>query len=467
MMLLKIALRNILRNRRRSIMTISAIAVGALAMLLFGAFTIFSILGTHTGTVERAGHLVVLRTGYFNFGTGNPAAYGIPDYEKVMDLIKTDAVVGPMARVVTAGVSLFGIAGNFAVDSSRTFVGTGVVPSDRSLMRSWDEYHVGRGLPAYSAQLLTDDDVTRGVIGIGLARTLGLCAPLHIPDCPAMPTPPSVTVADAAAPPDVADLASRDKDPPSQVPDRGMPRIDLLSATAGGAPNVLSLYVSGTDRQAVKELDDSYVGMHLALAQQLVYGRGEHKATSIVIQLNRSEDMGAARARLNTLFKEKGLDLEVHDFAELNPIYKQIIAFFGAIFSFISVIMAVIVLFTVVNTMSMSVMERVNEIGTTRALGVKRRGIRRQFLAEGAVLGVIGATAGAVLAIAIATLVNRAGLTWTPPGQSGAVPLRLVISVPALVVGTWLVLTVIATIASLIPASRAARMPVVDALRHV
>ena len=60
------------------------------------------------------------------------------------------------------------------------------------------------------------------------------------------------------------------------------PQIDLLSATANGAPNIVSLEVAGVDIQSVKELDDNYVAMPLALAQQLVYGRGEHKVTGIV-----------------------------------------------------------------------------------------------------------------------------------------------------------------------------------------
>ncbi|MFX8354967.1 FtsX-like permease family protein, partial [Acinetobacter baumannii] len=67
---------------------------------------------------------------------------------------------------------------------------------------------------------------------------------------------------------------------------------------------------------------------------------------------------------------------------------------FGTIFGFIAVIMGVIVLFTIANTMSMSVMERINEIGTLRALGQRRSGVRRQFLAEGFLLGLFGATLG-------------------------------------------------------------------------
>jgi putative ABC transport system permease protein len=126
------------------------------------------------------------------------------------------------------------------------------------------------------------------------------------------------------------------------------------------------------------------------------------------------------------------------------------------------------VLFTVVNTMSMSVMERVNEIGTSRALGVRRAGIRRQFVAEGALLGLIGASAGLALGAAIAFAVNRAGLTWTPPMQARPVPLRLLATgMETLVASVWLGLLALATLAALIPANRAARMQVVDALRHV
>ena len=87
--------------------------------------------------------------------------------------------------------------------------------------------------------------------------------------------------------------------------------------------------------------------------------------------------------------------------------------------------MGVIVLFTVVNTMSMSVMERTNEIGTARAMGVRRSGIRRQFLIEGWMLGVIGATAGVILATLIATWFNHLGITCMPPGQARPVPLVL------------------------------------------
>jgi putative ABC transport system permease protein len=464
-MLLKIGFRNILRNGRRSAVTGLAVAVGAIALLVFGAFEAYIFAGLETQAVERAGHLTVFRKGYFLFGAGNPAAYGIDNYRQVMAVIGGDPGLKPLIRVITPTLTLYGIAGNFAGenDAAKTFFGIGVIPSDRERMRQWNEFGVAR--PFVPDTRLADNDPTRGIIGAGLARILNLCEPLKLTHCPAPPAQPKATTGPAQ--PDVTDLVRRDITAAAD-PDTRMPRIDLLAATVGGAPNVVSLAVSGAEPQSVKEVDDNYVGMNLSLAQQLLYGRGEHKVTGIVLQLHRSEDMPAARARLQALFQEKNLPLEIHDFAELTPQYSQIVNFFRSIFLFIAVIMGVIVLFAVVNTMTMTVMERTSEIGTIRAMGVRRAGIRRQFLLEGALLGAIGATLGVALAAAIALAVNHAGLAWTPPGNANPVPLQLYLfKARALVLGTWLGLVLVATIAALIPANRAAKLAVVDALRHV
>lgn len=466
-MLFKIAFRNVLRNARRSLMTILAVTVGFMAITLFGEFMAYIVIGSQTSTVERTGHLSVFKSGYFHFGAGNPAAYGISDYAAVIRTIETDATLQPLLAVVTPTVSLFGIAGNFDIEASKTFFGQGVVPSDRDRMLGWDEYGIMTGRQPITSGLI-DADETKGVVGVGLARVLGLCQPLAIADCPAPPNPWQTTDMNAPKPSvDIAELAARDDTRQSGERDAS-PRIDLLAATSGGAPNVMTLSVVKAERQGAKELDDNFVAMHLNLAQRLLYGRGEKKAVAIVLQLKRSEDMARARARLDVLFHEKGLDLEVRDFTELQPQYNQVIALFGAIFSFIAVVMGVIVLFTVVNTMSMSVMERTGEIGTARALGVRRGGIRRQFLLEGWLLGAFGATLGLVGTRLVALAINQAGMTWSPPGQASSVPLRLLTSgVAQTNFAIWLSLVLVATLAALVPASRAARMPVVDALRHL
>lgn len=469
MMTLKIAFRNILRNRRRSTMTLLAIAVGAVGVVLFGEFVRFVTAGLETNAVEKVGHLTVFRTGYFAFGAGNPAEYGIDDYTSVVDLIRRDPMLAPKLNVVTPVVALAGIAGNFDLDASKTFLGTGVVPSERDRLSRWDEHGVSRRRMQTESGL-SDQDETRGVVGVGLARVLGLCEALKIGDCPPRPAPSRQPGAGPALDANLAGLARAERAPSALGGTGGgtRPRLDLLAATAAGAPNVVSLFVDRAERQGARELDDNFIAMHIGLAQKLVYGRTPPKATGIVVQLQHTADLELARARLRALFAERHLDLEVHDFAELQPFYTQAVGMFRAIFLFIATIMSVIVLFTVVNTMGMSVMERTTEIGSARAMGVRRAGIRRLFVTEGLILGAIGATAGAVLAQAIAAALNHAGMTWTPPGQATAVPLE-VLSAGAtpFIARVWLGLVVAATLAALIPANRGARLPVVDALRHV
>jgi putative ABC transport system permease protein len=466
--LFKIAARNIWRNRRRSLMTGSAIAAGAFATLLFGGFVAYIFSGLETNNVQRIGHLTVFRSGYFLFGAGDPAGYGIDHYRDVMRLIADDPVLSPMINVMTPTQSLVGIAGNFSADTdaSKTFIGVGLIPSDRERMRHWDEFHVSNIDP--SDTRMSDNDESRGLIGFGLARILGLCAPLSLKNCPAIPKI-STDTPSGAVNQDLTELADRDVAAAVRGSQQlSTPHIELLAATAGGAPNVVSLMVGGADPQPVKELDDNYIAMPLSLAQQLVYGRGEHKVTGIVLQLRRSEDLRTARARLVSLLREHNLDLDVRDFGELNPFYGQAKGLFSAIFMFIALVMGVIVLFAVINTMTMNVMERTNEIGTIRALGVRRGGIRMQFIAEGWLIGALGATVGSVVALLIATLVNHSGVTWVPPGNANAIPLlSTVAGNPALIVGAWIGLVLVATLAALIPANNAGRLAVVDALRHV
>lgn len=460
-MILKIAFRNVLRNGRRSAMTLLAVAVGAVAVVLFGEFVAFVRAGLETNAVESVGHLTVFRTGYFDYGAGNPGAYGIRGYEEVIRTIADDPIVGPTLAVITPTVSLTGIAANFDLDASKTFLGTGYVPADRERLRRWDEHGVNRRR-RLEDQGLRDQDETLGVVGVGLARVLGRCHALEIPDCPPRPEPAASGA--VSAPPAVP---GPDADAPPQPPS-ALPRLDLLAATASGAPNVMSLHVARAEPQGARELDENVVVMNFTLAQKLLYGRGEHQATGIVLQLHRTEDVPRVRARLRDLFAARHLDLEVRDFSELQPFYRQAVGMFGAIFMFIALIIGVIVLFTVVNTIGMSVAERTSEIGTVRAMGVRRSGVRRLFVTEGALLGAFGATAGILLGQLLAFLFNRTGATWTPPGQAAPIPLEVLTSgVRALLAGGWIGLVLMATVAAVIPANRGARLEVVDALRHV
>ena len=458
----KIAFRSIFRNARRSLTPMLTIAIGTAALLVFAAYALYDVYILQTATVQRGGHLTVYHKGFFDFGSGDPALWGIPDHASVIELIKDDAVLKPLTAVVTPVQGLGGIAENPESGGSRTFFGTGFVPADQSRLQRWNEYGVGEAL---DNTVLDSDETDRGVIGVGLARNLGLCETLHLKDCPMPPADaPQRGNGEVAAMP-VQDFSALAEPGTARS---AIPRIDLMAATAGGAPNIVALKIGRVEKQGAREMDDGYVVMNLKLAQQLVYGRGDRRVTGIIVQLNRSEDIATARRRLEVLFAEHRLKLEVRDFREINAYYGQTEDFFRSMFSFIAVLIGVVVLFTVSNTMSMNVMERIAEIGTTRALGVRRGRVRSQFLLEGGMLGVLGASFGVALAFAAAAAVNHSGLTWTPPGDAHAIPLKLyLLGASPAIIGVWAVLILVATLAAFVPANRAARLPIVDALRHV
>ncbi|MCZ6916736.1 MAG: ABC transporter permease [Gemmatimonadetes bacterium] len=107
----------------------------------------------------------------------------------------------------------------------------------------------------------------------------------------------------------------------------------------------------------------------------------------------------------------------------------------------------------IMNIMLMSVSERTAEIGIRKALGAKRQDIRRQFLVESATLSVAGAGLGIATGLGAAALIEA------------ATPLPAAIAPWSLVVGVLLGAGV-GIIAGLYPATRAARLDPVDAMRH-
>lgn len=454
---LQLAARNLVRNRRRTLTTLLAMIVGVVAVLIFGGYDRNIRLGLETDFVRGSGHLQIQHRDYFLFGSGNPAAYGIRDYTRLMQTLQADPQLAPLLQVVTPVLDLGGIAGNFAAGVSRTVYGRGVDVAGQNQLKQWNDYRMV-GLPQRSVAL-TGTAPNAAVVGTGVARVLQLCTPLQVKDCP---QPLAANEQGRAMPADLAAL-------PVAAPaaNLGRVQIELLAARASGAPNVASLQVVKAEQQGVKALDDISVQLHLTQAQQLVYGQDTPQVSAIVLQLRHSSDMPAARARLAQLLQGGSQPLVVQDFATLNPQYGQITGMFAAILGFVAVLIGAIVLFTVGNTMSMAVVERTVEIGTLRALGLRQAGIRRLFVSEGLLLGLGGALLGSLLALGLAWLINHSGLTWLPPGNSERIPLLVrVAGEYGMLLATAVGLIVLSVLSAWWPARRAARLDIVEALRH-
>jgi putative ABC transport system permease protein len=464
---LLLALRNLLRNRRRSLATVAAVGLGSASILLFGGYSANIRYSMETAYARTGGHLQIQHRDFLLYGNGNPTAYGIKDANVLLERIRGDAALRDALVVATPTLQFGGIAGNYAAGVSRTVVGVGLVAQDHSRMREWNHYDIPLISPPFK---LTGSRPEAAIIGVGVARVLQLCAELKIALCPA---PEVEEVAKGAAlPSDIAQLTaaeSKNGAAVSGAPASGQ-RIELLASTARGTPNVASLEVIDAEGQGFKELDEVYIAVHLAQAQRLVYGASASKVTAIMLQLKRPDMLPAAQSRLNEMLPQwsGAQPLTVLDLETLNPFFVQTVQLFATIFGFIFTLIGGIVLFTVSNTMNTAVVERTVEIGTLRAMGLRQAGIRQLFVAEGVVLGMVGAVTGALLALLTATLVNALGLEWMPPGSAEPLPLVLrVWGEWSTIVGVTLGLIAVATVSAWWPAYRAARLNVVDALRHV
>lgn len=463
-MTLALALRNLLRNRRRSVATLLALAIGIASLLLFGGYSADIRYGMLTGYVRSGGHLQIQHRDFFLYGNGNPTAYAIRDYDRILAAIRDDPELAKMVTVASPTLLFGGIAGNYDEGVSRTVMGTGFVAADVNRMRQWNEFDTPQAALHFPLEGAAPD---AAIVGLGVARVLRLCEALNIANCPR----PEVERATGgpALPDDIAALASGEQAAGAASQKSGKARIELLAGHGRGSPNVAALNVVAAEDQGLKELDEVTVIVHLKQAQQLVFSRSAPRATSIMVQLAHTDQIEPAIELLRALLKRVAPDqtLSVIDFETLNPFYTQTMGLFDTIFGFIFALIGGIVLFTVSNTMNAAVVERTTEIGTLRSIGLRQSGIRRLFVMEGFLLGATGAVVGVLCALVISLIVNRSGLTWLPPGSSEALPLTVrVWGETRMITGTAIGLIVIGTASAWWPAYRAARLKIVDALRH-
>ncbi len=139
---------------------------------------------------------------------------------------------------------------------------------------------------------------------------------------------------------------------------------------------------------------------------------------------------------------------------------------FNVIFSFVFLIVMIIVALSVINTVSMAVVERTRETGTLRALGLKRSGVVKMFAAESAILASLGSLGGLLLTISGWAMVLYLKPTWIPPTIPMKVPLEIHL-VPYFLIFTTISMIWLAVGAAIIPARRAAKMCIIDALGHI
>jgi putative ABC transport system permease protein len=400
---LKLAVRNVVRHRRRSALALGAIIFGTAAMLLTAGFIEWIFVNFREYSIHsHLGHIQVMRRALRD--GGSPAAPGslLPGDGPLLRLLANERYVSLVAsRLYFNGLASAG-------DATLSFVGEGVEPDKEAALSQ--AMTISAGLP------LSADEPNGAILGEGLAANLGV---------------------------------------------KPGDRVVLLATARSGATNAVEVRVRGTFFTVTKAYDDAALRIPLALAQELTRVQGVH---SWILLLQDTEHTAAVLDALRP--KLAAADVVLTPWWDLADFYNKTVVLFSRQLGVVRLVVGLIIVLSISNTMIMNVLERTWEIGTSMALGVPRRGILVTFLFEGVVLGAIGGACGLALGIALALVLSAVGIPMPPPpGMRHGFDGGVLVSVPILVQAVTI--AVGATLAaSLYPAFRAARMPIVDALRH-
>ena len=176
----------------------------------------------------------------------------------------------------------------------------------------------------------------------------------------------------------------------------------------------------------------------------------------------------AARLRgvLSPMTNQKGKPMfEMHTWTQLTP-FNNVVRMIDLMNVGIKVILVAVVLISILNVMMMSVYERVREIGALAAMGTSPGRIRGLFVAEGFCLGLASSLAGAAIGLGVLAVMNLTGVE-VAFGRSNQVFALAPSIAPTEVISAVLIVLAVSVLASLQPAAKAARLEPVEALRHV
>lgn len=398
----KLALRNILRHKTRTAMTLSAIVFGVIGLILSGGFVRDVLVQLGEAVIHsQLGHVQIFRKGFYEQGTRSPENYLIA--ESVM--ISEFASKLPEAESSMSRLNFSGLLSNGKSDWA--IVGEGVEADKEAKLGSF--LHVTQG------RMLTDADQTGILIGSGVAQSLDL----------------------------------KPGDP-----------VTLLLNTADGALNTLEFDVVGVFQSFSKDFDARAVRVPLTAAQKLL---GREGANAIVLSLHRTPDTDFAAGLLKGKLSERGYDVKT--WVEMSDFYVKTVELYKHQFGVLQFIVLIMVLLSVVNMVNMSVFERIGEFGTLMALGNTRGYVFRLVLVENVILGLAGALIGLLLGTALALMISSVGIPMPPPPNSNVGYTASIQLVPAGLLLAF-VTGVGATIgAAVVPAYRVSRTMIVDALR--
>jgi putative ABC transport system permease protein len=408
-MLFKIALRNVLRNKRRSGLTFAAIGLGLALIVIFqGVIGGMDTQITDNFIRAQAGHIQIYAQGYEKKARLLSLDARLKDPETLAQKVQEVPGVSAVAQRIQFG-ALIGTR-----RESLRALGLAIQPDQ--------EKQFGTISNAIVAGTYLNDQGGYALIGKQLAEDLGL---------------------------KVGDV------------------LTIVANTVSGALNAIDVEIQGIFYTGYAQLDNSTLVVTLRDAQKLL--DMANQVTQLAVMLNDIDQTDTIAAKVKSALADD--HVEIQTWMETGAAIWQLLQLRRWILGVISIIVIVIAALGIANTMLMSVFERTREIGTLMALGTTPREIVTLFLAESSIIGAAGGLVGSAVGGTVVKVLSIVGIQ--PPISFSNVidaPLGTTIYASFSWVNLglfFMVAALVAMLSALYPALLASRQEPVTALRHI
>lgn len=414
-MLLMIAWRNIFRNKRRALLTLSILVLGCSGLVVVGGFFQNMIEGFGEVFIHsQTGHIQINAKGYHLHGTRAPLDFLIEDDKPIREILSAN----PRVSYAVPRLKLQGMASTG--ETGIAVLALGVDPLLEKRMGQFQTSH--RNVASTNIVEGSDLDASDPygvVVGRGLLQSLGL------------------KVGDS---------------------------LNFLTARKAGALDGAELRVRGVFETFIKDFDDRSMKMNLKTAQDIL--GLPNQIHSLLVILEDTADTETAKAELEGALKGRGVAAELYTWVEQGQYYRQSKDLLRQIYMTIQLIMCTIFFFSVANTTNMILSERMREFGTMMAMGNGRGVIFGMIFLETSILGLLGSCLGLLFATGVGYLLSAVGIPMQPPQSSGVYICTISLS-PEIYLQTFAISMGSTLLSSLIPGYRAAHFRIIHALGYV
>jgi putative ABC transport system permease protein len=411
--LIKIALRNVLLQKRRSAFIIMILMIGCSGLLLVAGFFEGVLLNLREQFIHGVtGHLMVAKSGYYRRGIANPFEYLLSDPEKLEDrLLDQPEVATVIPRLQFEGL--------LSTDEKASAVGIiGVDPVRESRMG----FYGNKGGKISATKIVEGKDLDPSdpsgiIIGRGVAKIL------------------KVKLSDP---------------------------LSLLTNTDSGSIDGANYHVRGIFESPIREFDNQFIKINLASAQAVSHIG--NSVTSLLVMLHETASTSAVQS--DFIHRLNDPSYEVLNWEERGDFYRNGRDLLKQIYFILQLIFSALIFFSISSSVSMAFFERIREFGTMMALGNPRSFILILVTTETFTVGILGVALGFLTAVLGSALISKLGLEMPPlPGSTSGYKAEIILT-PWIFVKVAGVGLLSALLSSLFVSLRAYSLRIVNALGY-